>query len=36
MNINDLMSALANKTGGILIGGVYPDGEEGYYGIKWN
>ena len=35
-NINDLMSALANKTGGILIGGVYPDGEEGYYGIKWN
>ncbi|MBR9998070.1 MAG: Do family serine endopeptidase [Cyclobacteriaceae bacterium] len=35
-SINDLMSALANKTGGILIGGVYPDGEEGYYGIKWD
>jgi serine protease Do len=34
--INDLMGALANKTGGILIGGVYPDGEEGYYGIKWD
>jgi len=35
-SINDLMSALANKTGGVLIGGVYPDGEEGYYGIKWD
>ncbi len=34
--INDLMGALANKSGGILIGGVYPDGEEGYYGIKWD
>ena len=34
--INDLMGALANKTGGILIGGVYPDGEEGYYAIKWD
>lgn len=34
--INDLMGALANKSGGILIGGLYPDGEEGYYGIKWD
>ena len=33
--INDLMASLANKSGGILIGGVYPDGEEVYYGIKW-
>ena len=33
--INDLMASLANKEGGILIGGVYPDGEEVYYGIKW-
>jgi S1-C subfamily serine protease len=33
--INDLMASLANKEGGILIGGTYPDGEEVYYGIKW-
>ncbi len=34
--INDLMGALANKSGGILIGGVYPNGDDGYYGVKWN
>ncbi len=34
--INDLMSALSNSEGGILIGGVYPGGEEAYYGLKWN
>lgn len=33
--INDLMASLANSNGGILIGGIYPDGEEAYYGIKW-
>jgi len=33
--MNDLMASLSNKSGGILIGGVYPDGEEVYYGIKW-
>ena len=33
--INDLMASLANQSGGILIGGVYPDGEEVYYGVKW-
>jgi len=33
--INDLMASLANSSGGILIGGIYPDGEEAYYGIKW-
>jgi S1-C subfamily serine protease len=33
--VNDLMAALANKSGGILIGGIYPDGEEYYYGLKW-
>jgi Do/DeqQ family serine protease len=33
--INDLMASLANKSGGILIGGVYPNGEEVYYGLKW-
>lgn len=33
--INDLMASLANTSGGILIGGIYPDGEEAYYGIKW-
>jgi len=33
--VNDLMASLANKSGGILIGGVYPDGEEVYYGVKW-
>jgi len=33
--INDLMGVLSNLTGGVLISGVYPDGEEAYYGIKW-
>jgi Do/DeqQ family serine protease len=34
--VNDLMAALANATGGILIEGVYPDGKEVLYGIKWD
>lgn len=34
-SINDLMSALANREGGTLIGGLYPDGEAAYYGIGW-
>jgi len=34
-SINDLMSALANREGGTLIGGIYPDGESAYYGIGW-
>jgi hypothetical protein len=34
--INDLMGALANETGGVLIGGIYPNGDEGYYGVKWD
>lgn len=33
--INDLMGVLSNLSGGVLISGVYPDGEEAYYGIKW-
>jgi Do/DeqQ family serine protease len=33
--VNDLMAALANASGGILIEGVYPDGDEVLYGIKW-
>lgn len=34
-SINELMTALANREGGTLIGGVYPDGESAYYGIGW-
>ena len=29
--IDDLMSALDNKTGGILIEGIYPNGTRAYY-----
>jgi len=34
-DVNDLRAALRGKEGGILIGGVYPDGEEAYYGLAW-
>ena len=34
--VNDLMAALANASGGILIEGVYPDGKEVLYGVKWD
>ena len=34
--VNDMMAALANTSGGILIEGVYPDGKEVLYGIKWD
>jgi S1-C subfamily serine protease len=34
-DVNDLRAALRGKEGGILIGGVYPDGEEAYYGLSW-
>jgi Do/DeqQ family serine protease len=34
--VNDLMASLANASGGILIEGVYPDGKEVLYGIKWD
>lgn len=33
--VNDLMASLSRASGGILIGGIYPDGEEVYYGVKW-
>ena len=32
-NVEDLMSYLQNKDGGILIEGVYPDGMRAYYGF---
>lgn len=31
----DLVATLNAKKGGILIGGVYPNGEEAYYGLGW-
>jgi Do/DeqQ family serine protease len=34
--VNDLMAALANASGGILIEGIYPDGTEELHGIKWD
>jgi Do/DeqQ family serine protease len=35
-NVNELRNALRNKEGeGVLIAGVYPDGEEAYYGMGW-
>jgi len=35
--VNDLMAALSNKSGGILIEGKYPDSEDiYYYGVRWN
>ncbi|MEO0312087.1 MAG: hypothetical protein RIQ89_1744 [Bacteroidota bacterium] len=32
-NVDDLNSALRNKTGGVLIEGVYPNGMRAYYGF---
>ncbi|MEQ8683734.1 MAG: Do family serine endopeptidase [Imperialibacter sp.] len=34
-NIQDLARVMANKRGGTLIEGVYPDGTEAFYGIGW-
>lgn len=31
----DLVATLNSKKGGILIGGIYPDGSEAYYGLGW-
>ena len=33
--INDLMAALSNKTGGILVEGYYPEGESAAYAVIW-
>ena len=35
MNVQDLRNALLNKSGGTLIEGIYPNGEEAFYGIGW-
>lgn len=34
-DVDDLTQVLRRKRGGILIAGVYPDGEEAYYGLGW-
>lgn len=34
-SIQDIKLALEVKTGGVLIEGVYPSGQKGYYGIGW-
>jgi Do/DeqQ family serine protease len=34
-DVDDLTQVLRGKRGGILIAGVYPDGEEAYYGLGW-
>ena len=34
-NVEDIRRALQNKRGGILIEGVYPNGEEAFYGLGW-
>ncbi len=34
-NVEDIRRALQNKSGGILVEGVYPDGEEAFYGLGW-
>ncbi len=34
-NVQDLRNALLNKSGGTLIEGTYPNGEEAFYGIGW-
>lgn len=31
----DILKALENKSGGVLIEGVYPDGKRGFYAIGW-
>ncbi len=32
---SDIVKALENKSGAVLIEGVYPDGKEGFYAIGW-
>ncbi|MEQ9424402.1 MAG: Do family serine endopeptidase [Cyclobacteriaceae bacterium] len=34
-NVQDLRNALLNKSGGTLIEGIYPNGDEAFYGIGW-
>ena len=34
-SVNDLRDIMARKRGGILIEGVYPNGETAYYGMGW-
>lgn len=34
-DIEDLHRTLKNKRGGILVEGIYPDGEKGVFGIDW-
>jgi len=34
-NIRDLNNILENKTGGILVEGLYPDGDRGVFGMDW-
>jgi hypothetical protein len=34
-NLEDLNRILAMKRGGVLIEGIYPDGEKGVYGLDW-
>lgn len=34
-NIQDLARVMANKKGGTLIEGMYPDGTDAFYGIGW-
>jgi len=33
--VEDIMNILQTKRGGILIEGVYPDGEKAFYGVGW-
>ena len=35
LDIKDLNIAMENKKGGLLLEGVYPDGERGVFGIDW-
>jgi len=34
-NVRDLRNGLLNRRGGTLIEGIYPDGEEAFFGIGW-
>lgn len=34
-SINDLMQIIKNKQGGVLIEGLYPDGQRAFYGLGW-
>jgi len=35
VNTEEFLTLLNNSRGGILIGGMYEDGEEAYYGLSW-